>query len=242
MSKQASVNESDSLNDNKSNDPSGQGDDQSNKVGDRTTEQVMAENKRKTEEIAGLRSEISEMKDILSEMKEINNPTREERQEIKQLEDTIDTKKAQLQSQKETQPWIGIAQDEALTITERVLMQRQIEDGNYFLEDKAEENGIDVSDKQEFKKFIERMKPYALKYSELSPVRRNQMAYKDWKKDEKKLSDLNEREKKIAEKEMQDKLMREGRGRIPIDKEKEDKYNNARNSRERLSAVVDLVG
>lgn len=241
MSKQSGVIDSESPNEKPNTDPTDQGNDLSRK-GDRTIENVMAENKRKTEEIVGLRSEISEMKEMLSELKEINNPSREERQEIKQLEEGIEQKKAQLRSQKETQPWIEIAKEEAVTAAQQAMLNRQIEDGNYYLEDKADELGIDYNDKSKFKEFVNKLKPFSLKHAELPPLRRNQLAFKEWQKHEKQMSDLNEREKKLAEKEMQEKLMREGRGRIPIDKEKEDKYTNARNSRERLSAVVDLVG
>lgn len=241
MSKQSGVIDSESPNEKPNTDPTDQGNDLSRK-GDRTIENVMAENKRKTEEIVGLRSEISEMKDMLSELKEINNPSREERQEIKQLEEGIEQKKAQLRSQKETQPWIEIAKEEAVTAAQQAMFNRQIEDGNYFLEDKAHELGIDYNDKTKFKDFVKKLKPFTMDYADLPPLRRNQLAFRAWQEKEKELSDFK-REKEAVEKEkMQNNLMREGRGRIPIDKEKEDRYTNARNSRERLSAVVDLVG
>ena len=131
---------------------------------------------------------------------------------------------------------------EAVTAAQQALLDQQIQAGNYFLEDKADELGIDYNDKAKFKDFVNKLKPYSIKYAELPPLRRNQLAFREWQKNEKHLADLDKREKELAQKEMQDKLMREGRGRIPIDKEKEDKFNNARNSRDRLSAVVDLIG
>jgi hypothetical protein len=200
-------------------------------------EELIAENKRKAEEIASFKSEIQDMRAELDELKSLQqeHPTEKRQEKIDDIEESLDVMAEKLYQQKETKPWIRVAQKESENTVMKILQNQAVQDSNDFIDDKAEELGLNVKD------LVKNIKSFAIKYSDRSPLRRTQLALRDWQKAQSKEADLSAREKKLLEEENKAKLMREGRGRIPVEQGKQDKWNNARNSRERTNAVVDML-
>lgn len=213
---------------------------------DQLLEEYGIENKRKADENKALKadnermqaqieSQLETQQSILEELKAIKNPNINQQNAMNQTRANIDSLADELLQRDDTQGWVRLSERTA----EKVASERDMQQGNWYLEDMAYEMNTPIKD------LVKNLRPYADKYQNMSPLRRNQLALREWKTDNEKLSKLSEREKRIEEREIQEKLMREGRGRIPIDKEKSDAWDQAVSSGDRKGkarAVIDMIG
>ena len=77
-------------------------------------------------------------------------------------------------------------------------------------------------------KIAKEIAPFAKKYDDKSPSRRNELAYRDWKAEQKRLHDLDERDRKLKEREDEAQRFRETGSRVPRDKSVDEKFKEAR--------------
>jgi hypothetical protein len=196
--------------------------------------EYQAEARRKSEENTTLKTELQEMKQMLAELKrkeEESGLSKREESKMDDLESDIQDAVKKLRTQKDTQPWIHLAKEEMTN----AMIEHQIELGNEYLEDKAEELGMEV------KKLASELSLYALKHQSKRPARRNELAFREWQKDQAKAKELAEKEKKLKELEDKEKAFREGGGRVPRKISKDEAFESADKSG-RLDAIVDLIG
>lgn len=205
--------------------PAGNG---ANQAGSPPVEEIIAENKRKAEELKSAKAEIGSMKERLQELEEAENrrelTAKEERERVA-LKSDVKSEAAKLRELKETQPWIEVAKEEAERVGEtkafEVMLNNELERANDFIDDKAAE--LD----KEPKEFAKELQPFALKYQDKRPSRRNELAYRDWQKAQEKVKSLDEREKIIKDKEDRDLRFREGVGRHVRNESLDQKMENA---------------
>lgn len=174
-------------------------------------EEVMAENKRKAEELKSVKAELESSKARLDELEEKDRLTAAERQEKVELETDVKLEAKRLRTLKETQPWIEVAKEEAEKAGETkafdVLLNNELERANDFIDDRAAERG------ETPKELARKMQSYAMRYTDKRPSRRNELAYRDLVADESKSKSLDDREKALKEKEDAETKYREGAGR-----------------------------
>jgi hypothetical protein len=213
-----------------------------NDPGSPPAEELIAENKRKAEELKEAKAELSSMQERLAELEE-KERTRElsakEEREKADLKDDVKTEAQKLRQLKETQPWIEVARQEAKTESEKtafdVMLNNELERANDFIDDKADELGITP------KELANKLRPYAMKFQDKRPSRRNEMAYREWQKDESKLKSLSEREKALKDKEDNETKFREGAGRYVRDKSFDQELENADSKGDKLRLMRKLV-
>jgi hypothetical protein len=202
-------------------------------------EELIAENKRKAEKIAALEAENKADKARLARLEKLEEEgklTPKQEREKEELEIDVDSEAKKLRTFKETKPWIKVATEEAAMAE----LNASIKRANYFIEDKAEEHSTeDKPIKPD--EFAKMLKPYAMAYSDEDPDRRNQLAYRDWKKAQAKLSELSDREKKLKEKEDADVKFRERGGRSERDTSLDQKFETASSKNEKLSLLRDMI-
>ena len=219
--------------------PPGEGKSRDTKTVDQLLSEYKAENQRKSEENKSLKSEISSMKERLEELEEKQNLTKSEKKEVKELETDLENAVKELYSRKDTQAWIRIAQKEAAEAGHKIsletVMDMEITLGNEFIEDEAEKLGITP------KELALKIAPYALKFNDKRPARRNELSFRAWQKEDAKRKELDEREAKIKKEETDRIAFREGSGRGSRGGGSQTKFEEAKTAEDRLSSVVDLI-
>lgn|SRR3990167_8600920 len=216
--------------------PAGKG---AKEAGSPPAEELIAENKRKAEKIATLEAENKADKARLARLEKLEEEgklTPKQEKEKDELEMDVDSEARKLRSLKETKPWIKVATEEAALAA----LNESIKRANYFIEDKADEHSTEDK-KLTPAEFAKMLKPYAAEHADEDPDRRNQLAYRDWKKAQAKVSDLTERERKLKEKEDADIKFRERGGRSERDTSLDHKFDTASTKKEKLSLLRDLV-
>jgi len=204
------------------------------KSSDELLSEYKAENTRKAEENSKLKSEKARLEAELAELREKEDEkglSRKEDERVEDLEAEIKLAAKKLRQGKETLPWIEIAREEVGT----AIVDYEIGKANEFVDDKAEEL------KMEPKELAKALTPFAKKYQELRPERRNQLAYRDWQKSEAKQKEIEAKEAKLKELEDKEQAFREGRGRNTRQPTRNDKFEEA-SKEDRLKMTVDLIG
>lgn len=202
MPNEKGVNVEDSPTSKRSDDPSDQGDDPSKKS-DRTLEQVLAENKRKAQEIAELKARSQEMQEKfearLEQLENKTKLTRSEKEEKEELEGVV----AQLANDQRSKAWRILGKRDATEVFEEQLknadvMKRIIEGVDYeYALDRTEE--LAEKEEMELEEFQKVMFPY-LKRFQGKPTTKLKKAYaaycedRDTKAKLKKLEEIDHRE------------------------------------------------
>lgn len=204
----------------------------------KTPEQLLsehkAENQRKSEEVSKLKAEKTKLEAELAELREKKKEdglSKKEEEREEDLQEQVKLAAKALRREKETLPWIEIAREEIGD----AMVNAEIQRANWYVEDTAEEMGIESDE------LAKKLTPFALKYNHLPAERRNRLAVRDLKRDEAKSKDIQTREERLKELEEKEKSFREGRGTIPRQSQKDDKFNDA-DKRDRLKMAVDLIG
>lgn len=203
MSNENGVKESESLPDEKLESQSELGEDASSKSNGRSIDQVVAENKRKAEEIKELRAKVEAMEEShltdkeerLAELQEKSRLSSSDRQEMETLEDQISAIKADPRSK----PWVRLNQDISTKAAKALLDQREAEQTEDYVTELAEKEGVPFDKfEREMVRFMRRADPGA----EMSTLRRAKKAYKLYQDEQsysKREAALKEKEKQFAE-------------------------------------------
>lgn len=210
------------------------GGDHAQKTSEQLLSEYKAETQRKAEEIKALKAEQAEMKAALAELKakaESGDLSKKDERKMEVLESEIEAAAEKLRGDPEAKPWIKIAKEEM----SEVMVQHQIELGNEFLEDRAAELGMEPKD------LAKEISAFAFKYQDKRPERRNALAFKDWQKEQSRIKALEAKEKELKEREEKEKAFREGKGRIPRQADKDQKFQEAKKE-DRLGMLSDLIG
>ena len=204
-------------------------------------EELQAENKRKAEEITSLKSSLSQIQAEIAELKEAAEErelTQRETAKLHELESDVKTAAKQLRGKQELAPWIQIAKEEAedagRNLSLDAILNNEFERANDYIDDVAEKNGMTV------KEMARELGPYAIRYADRRPERRNQLAYRDWEKSKSKEKSLEEREKALKAKEDEELKFRERGKRIVRDETMDKKLEDAQ-GREKIDILRDLI-
>lgn len=205
----------------------------------RTVGNVLAENRRKSEELTTITKEKEEMEERLDELEEKVRLTREEREEVVQLRGDIKAAAKELRMKEGSAPWIQIAKEEAEEMGKKTSLQAildfEIERANDYVEDKAFDLSMDT------KVLAKALTPFAIKYNDKRPERRNQLAFRDWQKEQTRMKEIDDKEKKLKAEENERLSWREGTGRSDRTKTQKQKFEDLERPSDRASAVVDLI-
>lgn len=171
----------------------------SSKSGERTVEQVQAENKRKAEEIAELKEQLKEIRETQEErLEELQSKSRlsaADKQEMETLEDQIASIKADARSK----PWLKINEDISVKSANREVKALDMQYTEDYVAEIAEAEKIPYEKfEREIVKFMQRVDPGA----EMTTLRRAKKAYKLYKEEMSyatKMAELKEKEKQFAE-------------------------------------------
>lgn len=115
--------------------------------------------------------------------------------------------------------------------------EQQVAEMEDMLIEKAEELGMEA------KEFRNKILPYAGKHSDKAPLQRFKSALREYLKDQAKLKELDEREKKLRDKEESDKLYAETGGRTPQQETTLNKIRDHGGDMQKLGdALTDAIG
>ena len=199
---------------------------------DRSFDNLLAENQRKAEKIVNLESRLSQLEEIEND----RQLTATEQRDKASLQSDIDNLAQQVKNTDNGKIWLHLTKKEMASEFERRLRDYSIERGDAFLEDKAIEEGIENA-----MALANKLAPHAKPYMHLSPERRDQLAFRDWKKSTIEMENIKKREDEIKKKEDEMKSYAEGRGRSTRDPSFEEKLNKSTRAGERVSLARDLV-
>jgi len=139
---------------------------------------VAKENEQKLQSVMKkLDEQRSEYQDRISELEEKVNLTLAERQEKKDLEegiDDIESKKMAIKSSKEAKPWLNLIEDTSKRESAKVLEQMYSVLVDDFIESKAETENMDPA------KLREELNAFAGMHLDKSPSKRVKIAFKEW--------------------------------------------------------------
>ena len=204
-------------------------------------EELKAELERKTNELTASKSKVAELERLRDESglsKEEEDELADERDNVRKIADKI-------RKTKEFQPFEVLIKEEAQEAALRVELNADIIRANHLLEDWAVEEGFmkpGVGLKEAQEKMAQAIAPFLSQFSDQIPSRRNQLAYRAFKAEQKKLGDLDKREKTLKEREDEAQRFREtGRRGVGRDESALDKVSKARTPTEKAAALTDLV-
>lgn len=205
------------------------------KTADVLLEELRAENKRKADEISGLKSEKSKLEALKAEyeerLTELDNKrtlTASDREEKKVLA-------AKIRQVAEAQPYLYAAEEIAEEKANSAMWNIELEKANDFLDDKAEELGLESGEE-----LAKKIASYAVKYSDKRPSRRNELAFRDYMKAESREKDLQKKEADLKKKEAEYSAYAEGSGRTVRDPGLADRLNSAKTKDDKLALVMEL--
>lgn len=169
----------------------------SSKSGERTLEQVMAENERKAAEIGKLREELQELKETkeerLEELQDKGKLTRAEKEEIVSLEEQIHS----IETDQRSKAWRELGRRDSRSIAKEEADTRDLEYAMDWLEEMAD------SEKVEFGKFKKEI--FAIvkdRWAGQRATKKAKLAFKEWKRQQewdKKVSDEKKKDAQFAE-------------------------------------------
>lgn len=220
--------------------PPGQGKDHATP----SLENLQGENKRLSEQNVKLKEQLE---DSGLQMDELKERLTELEKQGKRSDDTVDQKELdKIISDPRNKAVISYLTAEAKKEARAASYEDQIDSANALVEEEAEKRGIDIGKSErptkEYLEFVNQLKSFSLKYADLSPVRRNQRALKDFIKWEARIKNLEEREKAIKEKEDQDRLYAERGGRSEREVAAIDSLEKAKTTDDQAAALKDILG
>ncbi len=191
---------------------------------ERTIESLEAENKRKGEKIIKLESKFSELEQKVADLQQKRNDPDTSSAE----RDSIDEK---LKDLKDGKDWLKTIEQATAT----AVAQAEIIRANDYLEEKALELGMDAKD------FAKLLQPYVKNSSNY--YRRNVEAVSLWQKDQARIKSIEERERKLKERESEQQMFRETGGRMPRggDSQFMDRFSKSKDHVERGNMAVDII-
>lgn len=175
MAVKPSVTDAESLSDKTPESLSGKGEVSPSKSGERTVEQVMAENERKAEEIGKLREELQELKESkeerLAELEEKARLSPAQKEEMLTLQQQIQA----IDSDPRAKAWDERVKRESKKVSREEIDTFDLENAMDWLEEKAEAEKMDFG---KFKKEI-----FAIvkdRWVGQRPTKKAKLAYKEW--------------------------------------------------------------
>jgi hypothetical protein len=176
--------------------PDGKG---ANEIASPPIDELLAENKRKAEEIKSLKSEHSQLQTQLKELEKKVNLTTQDKKEKKEIEKSLDDVVAQIESNEENQGWLEAAGRRAQKTFRTERFNQELETQNKAIKREAKARNMSVED------FEKELDPYAKPYKDMFPLDRFERAMEDFER----VKGLEKREADIAKKEAELNLHRE---------------------------------
>lgn len=223
---------------------------------ERSLENVMAENRRKAEEIKELREKSEAYETRISELEELARErelTKREEAELSNLNTQtiqVDSLVSRLESQQDevSIAWKALMDKKVkgtLTKVEentlKLIFDNECDRQNDFLEDKVVELNASLKDGEErytIDSLAKALNPYGKSYKDKRPERKAQLAFRDWMMDKKRLESIEERERKIKEREEADLHFRETGRQVVRDSSLEKKFQD---SKDKSGLMIDVL-
>lgn len=212
-------------------------------------EELKAELERKTKELDKAKSDNKSAMDKVAELerqREEEGLSHEEEDELLKERERVKATAEKIRRTKEFAPFELLFKEQARDAAMEVELNADTIRANHYCEDWAIDEGFykdGVSLREAAEKIAKAIAPFARQFDNEMPSRRNQLAYRAWKADQKRLSGLDEREKTLKEREDKVTRFREGSPeRVARDESALQKINKARTSDEKAAALKDLVG
>ncbi len=215
----------------------------------RGVEEVMAENKRKADEIASLKSDKGALESRLEELEEKDRLTAKERAEKAALETGIDSIESQVKLLRSNpdanqKVWLKTIREDAENAALEATFNAEKRRSNEVLYELVDDHGDKLKVKT-IKELAALIKPYGLKYNEdvnsgeMTLVTRTRKAFRDFMKSQSQSEEIAKREETLRKKEAALAGL-EGGGRARrIDSV--DDFKTLSGSK-KISAVVDALG
>lgn len=236
MDTEKGVKVSESPDDEKPESRSEPGESASSKSGERSVEQVVAENKRKADEIKELREEMTKLREAqlesreerLEQLQEKSRLTVAEKEEMATIEDQI----ASIKGDPRSKPWLRINEDTALRAASQKLAERDAVDTEDYVSELADQEKVPFEKfEREIVKYMRKVDPGA----EMNTLRRAKKAYRLYKEEQtysKRMDELKEKEKQFAE---------TGGARTPRPQTKTELFESANKSEEGMRDLLKAV-
>ena len=220
------------------------------KVGDSLPpEELKAELERKTKELDRVKSDHKSAMDEVAELKrqkEDEGLSDDDEDRLEAAKAKVRATAAKIERTEEFAPFDLIFEKKATEAAIKVELNADTIRANHLCEDWAIDEGFlkdGVSIKEAAEQMAKVITPFALQFNYEMPSRRNQLAYRAWKGDQKRLSGLDDREKTLKEREDKVARFREGSPeRVARDESALQKIGKARTADEKAAAMKDLVG
>jgi len=212
-------------------------------------EELKAELERKTKELDKAKSDHKSAMDKVAELerqREEEGLSKDEEDELLAEREKVRATADKIRRTKEFAPFELLFKEQARDAAMEVELNADTIRANHYCEDWSIDEGFfkdGVSIKEAAEKMAKAIAPFARQFDDEMPSRRNQLAYRAWKADQKRLSGLDDREKTLKERE--DKAMRFREGspeRVARDESALQKIGKARTADEKSAAMKDLVG
>lgn len=210
-------------------------------------EELQAELERKTKEIEKLKSSnataIARVEE-LEKLQDEGNLSVDEEEELAREKEKVRKTADKIKQTREFAPWELLIREQVSGAALEIVMNNEITKANDLVEDWALDEGFlkdGVTLKEATEKMARELAPFGRKYDNKSPSRRNELAYREWKKSKKERADFDEQKRKLKEDQDAAQRFRETGTRVPRDQTLDSKLKDARTPKEQASLLKDLV-